>query len=39
MKSLTETVCVTRWQVFVMLAMSSYAVGAIAAKVTTTQGC
>jgi len=33
MKSLAETVCVARWQVFFMLAMSGYAAGSIIAKV------
>lgn len=33
MKTLTETVCVTRWQVFLLLAMSGYAAGSIISKV------
>ena len=33
MRTLTETVCVTRWQVFLLLAMSGYAAGSIIAKV------
>jgi hypothetical protein len=38
MKSLTETIGIKRWQVFVLLGASGYAVGAILAKVTTALG-
>jgi hypothetical protein len=38
MNSLTETISLERWHVFVLLAMSGYAVGSIIAKVTTALG-
>jgi hypothetical protein len=38
MKSLTETICIKRWQAFVLLGASGYALGSILAKVTTALG-
>jgi len=35
---LNETICVKRWQVFTMLALSGFAAGSIAAKLTTALG-
>ena len=38
MKSLTETVCIKSWQVFVLLGATGFAVGNVLAKVTTALG-
>lgn len=38
MTSLMETVCIKRWQAFVLLGASGFAVGNILAKVTTALG-
>jgi len=38
MNPLTETICIKRWQAFVLLCATAYAVGAIAAKVTNVLG-
>lgn len=38
MSPLNNTVCVKQWQVFVMLAMTGFAVGSILAKITTALG-
>jgi hypothetical protein len=38
MNSLTETICIKRWQVFVLIGASGYAVGSILAKVTNALG-
>lgn len=35
---LNETICVKRWQVFAMLALSGFAAGSIVAKLTTALG-
>ncbi len=35
---LNETVCVKRWQVFAMLALSGFAVGSLLAKLTNVLG-
>jgi hypothetical protein len=38
MNTLTETICVKRWHAFVLLGLSGYAVGSMAAKLTTALG-
>lgn len=38
MSSLTEIVCVKRWQVLALLGMSGFAMGNILSKVTTALG-
>jgi hypothetical protein len=38
MNTLTETICIKRWQAFVLLGAAGYAVGAIVAKLTTALG-
>lgn len=38
MNSLTETISIRRWQAFVLVGMSGFAVGNIIAKVTTALG-
>ena len=38
MNAITETICIKRWQAFVLLGASGYAVGSILAKITTLLG-
>lgn len=38
MSIFNKTVCVKQWQVFVMLAMTGFAIGGILAKITTALG-
>ena len=38
MKSLTETVCLKRWQAFVLLGLSGFAIGNVLAKTVTALG-
>ena len=38
MKSLSETICLKRWQAILLLALSGFAVGNILAKSTATLG-
>lgn len=38
MKSLTDTVCVQRWQAFVLLAMTGFAFGTIIARLVDAMG-
>ena len=38
MKTLTETVCVQRWQVFLMLGLTGFAFGTIIAKIANALG-
>lgn len=38
MSSLTETICIKRWQAFVLLGMSGFAAGNILSKTTSALG-
>lgn len=38
MNSLAETVCLKRWQLFVLIAMTGFAVGSLLAKASTAMG-